>query len=97
MKGRLQAAYSDFADGVSQAFVGAELVQRHCVELALVEVRHWTFALLLSERPGGVQRVLEAVPAHDEEQLKSETRDVTRKQEEACFLVVPAVTRSVYQ
>lgn len=63
MTGRVQAAHSDFADGVTQSFVRAKLVQRHSIELALVEVRHWTLALLLSERSSGIQRVLEAVPA----------------------------------
>lgn len=48
MTGRLRGAHSDFADGVTEAFVGTELVECHSVELALVEVRHRTLALLLS-------------------------------------------------
>lgn len=90
-------AYSDFADGVTQALVCAQLVQRHSVELALVEVRHRTLALLLSERSSGVQRVLETVPAHGGgETLGDWQQDIEgtlKDQEEAHFLVVPAVTR----
>lgn len=48
MTGRRRGAHSDFADGVTEAFVRTELVECHSVELALVEVRHWTLALLLS-------------------------------------------------
>lgn len=56
-------AHPDFADGVTEAFVGAELVERDGVELAFVQVGHRALALLLSQRPGGIQRVLEGVAA----------------------------------
>lgn len=46
--GRRRGAHSDFADGVTEAFVRTELVECHGVELALVEVRHRTLALLLA-------------------------------------------------
>ena len=42
------SAHPDFADGVTEAFVGAELVERHSVELALVQVGHRPLALLLA-------------------------------------------------
>lgn len=57
-------AHPDFTDGVSEALVGAELVERHSVELAFVQVGHRPFALLLTQRARGVQRVLEAVAVH---------------------------------
>ena len=48
---------------MTEAFVGAELVERHSVELALVQVGHRPLALLLPQRASGVQCVLEAVAA----------------------------------
>lgn len=55
----------DFADGLAEAFVGAELVEGDGVELALVQVGHGPLALLLTEGAGGVQRVLEAVAVEE--------------------------------
>lgn len=54
-------ANPDFTDGVAEALVGAELVERHGVELAFVQVGHRPLALLLTQRASRVQRVLEAV------------------------------------
>lgn len=48
---------------MTEALVGTELVERHGVELAFVQVGHRPLALLLAQRAGGVQRVLEAVTA----------------------------------
>lgn len=46
---------------MTEAFVSTELVERHGVELAFVQVGHRTLALLLTQRAGGIQCVLEAV------------------------------------
>lgn len=56
--------YPDFADGVTQTIVGTELVERHGVELAFVQVGHRPLPLLLTQRTSGVQRISEAVTAH---------------------------------
>lgn len=56
--------HPDFAYGVTEAFVGTELIERHSVELAFVQVGHRSLALLLPQRARGVQRVLEAVAVH---------------------------------
>lgn len=58
----------DFADGVSEALVGTELVEGDGVELALVQVGHRALALLLTQGAGGVQRVLEAVSGRGQRQ-----------------------------
>lgn len=50
-----------FADGVSQAFVAACLVQCHSVKLSFIQVTHRPLALFLSQWPRGIQRVLERV------------------------------------
>lgn len=50
---------------MTEAFAGAQLVERHAVELAFVQVGHRPLALLLAQRAGGVQRVLEAVTARE--------------------------------
>lgn len=38
-----------FADGVSQAFVAARLVQRHGIKLPFIQVTHRPLALFLSQ------------------------------------------------
>lgn len=64
MKEQKWVAHPDFADGVTEAIVGAELVERHSIELAFVQVRHWPLTLLLTQRTSGIQCVPEAVTAH---------------------------------
>lgn len=54
-------AHPDFTDGVTQAFVGAELAERHGVKLAFVQVGHRSFPLFLTQRTGRIQRVLKGV------------------------------------
>lgn len=53
----------DFADGLTETFVGAQLVEGHGVELAFVQIGHRPLALLLTQGASGIQRVLEAVAA----------------------------------
>ncbi len=65
--------HPDFADGVTEAFVGTELVERHSVELAFVQVGHRPLALLLAQRASGIQRVLEAVTVHTHVHIENDT------------------------
>lgn len=69
----MRRTHPDFADGVTEAFVSTELVERHGVELAFVQVGHRTFALLLTQRAAGVQRVLEAVSKKTRGDIQSDT------------------------
>lgn len=73
-RGWKSGAHPDFTDGVTQAFVGAELAERHGVKLAFVQVGHWSFPLLLTQRTGRIQSVLKGVTANIE-------RDATRRWE----------------
>lgn len=77
--------HPDFADGVTEAFVRTELVERHGVELAFVQVGHRTLALLLAQRAAGIQRVLEAVSKKTRSDIQS---DISRTRS---FRYVPAI------
>lgn len=62
--------YPHFADGVSQAFVAACLVQRYSIKLSFIQITHRPFTLLLPQGPGGVQSILERVSVHKKRSLK---------------------------
>lgn len=64
----------DFADGLTETFVGAQLVEGHSVELAFVQVGHGPLALLLAQGARGIQRVLEAVAAEAKPSVSMETQ-----------------------